>query len=169
MNTDLLFEELAAILANQHEAHEKLLEAADLVNKALREGDLDKVQTSSKMLDAITAKIAQLEETRSECCATISRRLGLPEHSRKLLSMNEHAPSTLKARIVLLHEGMKKLLHEVSMLTISNRVLLHEGLDLIQLKFGFIHRTRRSYINYRRGGKTSAPAGIKFSFVNRVV
>ena len=166
---ELHFEELADILNKECDAHERLLEAATQVNEAIKKSDISSLQARNASLDNQIALIERIEKQRGECCGALSHALGIERAPVKLATLIEHAPERFRETLAALHRTLRDLLSTISAVTVSNRVLLEEGLELIRGRLSLIANPVERFAQYRMGGRLKTASTPAHPFINQTV
>lgn len=164
------FEDLAAILAEETAAHELLLDAAQKMNAAARERDLEGVRAQTTRLDEQAVYIEQIEARRAACCTALGRTLD-PAHTgaTRLAAIITQAPPAIRERLTALRTALKRSIGKISAVNIANRILLADGIRFAHRKLDRMARAGTAFVHYRQGGASYA-AGITFHpFINRTV
>lgn len=156
-DSNTVFEELQAILSREYEAHEHLLSAATEVNSAIKKNDLAALRKFTSNLDEKVFQIERIEERRQECCGALSRTIGFPAGNVKLAAIIEKAPPLLKEKLTQLQAALKNALAKIAQLMVSNRILIEEGLAMVQGRFAIIMQSGARFAHYqRKGGRAAA-------------
>lgn len=164
---DARYEDLETILTREHEVHEEMTRAAADLNDAIRASDLDTLRMRSAALDEKVIRMGQLEEQRIDCCAAISRALGFRSAGVKLAVLVENAPARFREKLAALHASLKKAIDNLSSITVSNHVLLEEGLGLVRARFALAAQPAGRFDRYRSGGSRVSAGLPCHSFINR--
>lgn len=168
-SVELNYEELSSILGRECDAHEQLLRAACQVNEAIKGSDITALQARSASLDNQIALIEQIEMQRSDCCGALSRALGIERASVKLAMLIEKAPLRFREKLAAMHRTLKEVLSRISTVTVSNRVLLEEGLELVRGRLSLIANPTDRFSQYRQGGRLKTTATPLHPFINQTV
>jgi hypothetical protein len=165
----LTFEELENVLAKECEAHEQMLQAAQAVNAAIRQSDLETLQKNTAYLDGRICLVEQLEERRKDCCGALARSLGIGRASLKLSALIEKAPAAAAGKLAGLHTSLRGLLEKIAKVTVSNRILINEGLELVRGRLNLAAQSAGRFDHYgQRGSRATARAPLH-PFINRTV
>jgi hypothetical protein len=143
-----MYEELERILACELEVQCSLVETAASFNKSIREDNLPDIQTYTIKHDQQICQIEKLEEQRIQYCVLIGKTLGLESREPRLASLIEKAPPQSKSKLSEIQVHLKKRIDDLSKLTISNRVLLENALNVINNTFSFLQQTQKKYVPY---------------------
>jgi hypothetical protein len=155
--TDTVFEELETILAKEYEAHEHLLSAATEVNAAIKKNDLTTLQTNTSNLDEQVFQIEQIEEKRMACCGKLSCSIGISSEPVRLAAIIEKAPPLFREKLSLLQTALKNAVAKIAHITIANRILIEEGLTMVQGQFAIIMQSGIRFAHYEhKGGRATA-------------
>jgi DNA repair exonuclease SbcCD ATPase subunit len=168
-STELAFEELETILAKECEAHKQMFRAATQVNSAIKESDLSTLQERSSYLDCQVAAVERLEQQRGECCALLSRTLGIERTIVKLATLIEKAPERFREKLSVLHGTLRQTINRISAINVSNSVLLEEGLELVRGRMSLIANPSERFTQYRQGGRMKSSSSCMHPFINQTV
>jgi hypothetical protein len=163
-----MYEELEKILACELEVQSSLVQTAAAFNKSIREDNLIDIQTYTTKHDQQICQIEKLEEQRIQYCVLIGKALGLKSKEPKLASLIEKAPLQRKTNLSEIHIHLKKRIDDLSKLTISNRVLLENALNIISNTFSFLQQTQKKYVPYGTKKKSNL-AYQGHTLINRTV
>jgi phage I-like protein len=156
--TNASFEELETILSREYDAHAELLDAAMQVNAAVKESDLETLRLRTAHLDEKVSKIAEIEEQRTACCGTA-----------RLAAIIGQAPPYLREKLYNLQTSLKAMLHKISRVNVANRVLIEEGLQLVQGTLALTMQPGVRFAHYRERGNRATAALPFHPFINRTV
>ncbi|MCU0608634.1 MAG: flagellar protein FlgN [Chitinispirillaceae bacterium] len=163
------FGELETILERETEAHEQMFNAAIQVNSAIKQKDLPAIQKQTASLDEHVVQIEKLEERRKECCASLSGGLGLNRESVRLATLIGKAPQACRDKLAQLQASLKSAVERIAKITVSNRILIEEGLLLVQGQFGIIMQSGSPFTNYRQYGNKAMSSLPCQSIINRTI
>lgn len=153
----MVFEELQTILSKEHEAHEQILCAATEVNNAIKKNDLMTLQKHTSSLDEQVIQVEQIEEKRMECCNRLSKTIGMPGKEVRLAAIIEKAPPLIREKLTRLHAALKNAIAKIAKITIANRIMIEEGLAMVQGQFAIIMQAGKKFSHYQnKGGRASA-------------
>jgi hypothetical protein len=163
-----MYDELEKILSCELEIQNSLIETATAFNKSIKEDNLSDIQTYTTRHDQQICQIEKLEEQRIQYCVLIGKKLGLKSKEPKLAVLIEQAPVGRKNRLSILHANLKKKIDDLSKVTISNRVLLENALNIINNTFSFLQQTQKKYVPY--GSKNKGNLAYQgHTLINRTV
>lgn len=161
------FQELDAILAEENEAHQRLLDAAAHVNSAIRESDVETLRKRSTVLDQRIVEVQRIEERRTECCKALSFSLGLGSGAVRLARLIEKAPPALREKCVRSRASLQSVLEKIARITVANRILLEEGLRIAHGRLRTIMRPDGRFAQYAGHGRRAAPDSAFHPFINQ--
>jgi hypothetical protein len=164
---EMNYEELESILGREFEAHGQLLSATTQVNEAIKGNDIPALQNRSSHLDSQISMIEQIEQLRGDCCNSLSRALGIERAPVKLATLIEKAPARFREKLSSLHRALKKLMGDISIINVSNRVLLEEGLELVRGRVAIIANPIDRFTQYRQGGRLKPANTQLHPFINQ--
>ncbi len=159
-----LLEELEGVLKDELDIHDSLLESANSFNAAIREEDLNKIDCQRAIHDKIACRLEKLEEQRTECCLSLAGKLGIEKRPLKMAMLIEKVPFQWKERLGLLHQKLKEKVKDLNKISISNRLLLEEGLRMVEHTFSMMNCAGSRYMAYGSRGQTVASAATKNLF-----
>lgn len=163
-----MYDELEKILSCELEIHNSLIETATAFNKSIKEDNLPDIQTYTTRHDQQICQIEKLEEQRIQYCVLIGKKLGLKSKEPKLAALIEQAPVGRINKLSILHINLKKKIDDLSKVTISNRVLLENALNIINNTFSFLQQTQKKYVPY--GSKNGGHLAYQgHTLINRTV
>lgn len=163
---DKLYDKLLGILSSETQLHELLVEAALAFNNAIKEDNLDKIQSCTAIHDEQICQLEKLESQRTACCSSIASALKLK--TIRLNTLLDHAPDSIKNELSSVHSALKSKIGELSRLTTSNRVLLENGLAFITNSVTYIQTTQKKLLPYGCGNKKSS-AFQSYAMINKTV
>ena len=161
-----LFEKLEKILKSELDVHHTFLTTAQAFNGAVREDNVGEIDRQRTAQDETICRIEKLEEERILCCSNLASRMGITKKPVKLSLLLGKMPPEWRGRITEVHKALKQKLMELSKITVSNRILLEEGLKVVTHTFSLIQQGGKKYSVYEQRGRT-APAGALQSIINR--
>jgi DNA repair exonuclease SbcCD ATPase subunit len=164
---EMNYKELESILGREFEAHGQLLSATTQVNEAIKGNDIPALQNRSSHLDSQISMIEQIEQLRGDCCNSLSRALGIERAPVKLATLIEKAPARFREKLSSLHRALKKLMGDISIINVSNRVLLEEGLELVRGRVAIIANPIDRFTQYRQGGRLKPANTQLHPFINQ--
>jgi hypothetical protein len=163
-----LFEKLERILKNELDVHHTFVTTAQVFNSAVREDNIGEIDRQRTAQDETICRIEKLEEERILCCSNLAARMGITRKPVKIALLIGKMPAEWRDRIAEVHRALKQKLMELSKITVSNRILLEEGLKVVTHTFSLIQQGEKRYAVYEQRGRT-APAGTLQSIINRTV
>lgn len=150
---DNILKELEHILNKEQESHASLFKLAKELNKALRENNITEIDRLRKLYDESTFNIEKLEEQRLYYCATLKELLGIKTTHFNLNTLINLIPENWKQRLLTIQKNMRKIINELSNITISNKILIEEGIKVINISISNIYKLNNRYYCYKRSGK----------------
>lgn len=163
-----LFEKLEKILKSELDVHRTFLTTAQAFNGAVREENISEIDRQRTAQDETICRIEKLEEERILCCRNLAARMGITKKPVKLSLLLGKMPVEWRDRLGMIHKALKQKLMEVSKITVSNRILLEEGLKVVTHTFSLIQQGGKKYSVYEQRGR-AAPGGTLQSIINRTV
>lgn len=163
-----MFDELEKILSCELEVHETLVETAGAFNQSIRADNIPEIQTYTARHDEHICQVEKLEERRIEQCSILGKKLGLVSKEPRLSALIDNAPQEQKTRLLSIQKKLKSKINELVALTTSNRVLLENGLTVINNTFLFLQQSQRKFEPYSAKRKSSQPYQ-GYTLINRTV
>ena len=161
-------EKLESILKSELDVHVSFLVSALELNRVLREEDLVKIDRQRHVQDETVCRIEKLEEQRREYCAAIAQSLGIAKRPVKMAMLIEKLPQQWRDRLGALQRALREKISELSKISVSNRLLLEEGLRIADNTIAMVRKVGRKYGAYGHYGQTlSSP--LTTSIINRTV
>jgi hypothetical protein len=168
-DNDTIFEELETILSKEYEAHEQLLCAATEVNAAIKKNDLTVLQKHTSILDEQVLQVELIEEKRRECCGKLSHAIGISIEKVRLGTIIEKAPPSFREKLAQLHASLKNTVAKIAKITLSNRIMIEEGLAMVQGQFAIIMQAGTKFAHYQNKGGRAAAAFPYNPLYNRTI
>lgn len=163
-----LFEKLENVLKSELAVHHSFIRTAREFNSAIREENLEEIDKQRTIQDETICRLEKLENERRLCCSDLASRLGITRRQVKLSMLLSKMPETWRERIGEVHKALKEKVTELSRFSVSNRILLEEGLKVVTHTFGAIQRSGNRFAIYGHGGKPAAGGALQ-SIINRTV
>jgi hypothetical protein len=154
MNT--LLEKLETVLKSELEVHGAFLASTRELNNALKEENLVKIDHQRHMQDESICRIEKLEEQRSEYCTELARSLGISRRPVKMTMLLEKLPQQWRDRLGSIHMMLRDRLTELSRISVSNRILLEEGMRIAGNTISLIRNAGKKYGAYGHYGQQVA-------------
>lgn len=148
-----ILEKLDLILNKEEESHLSLLKLAKELNKALRENNIEEIDRLRKLYDESVYHIEKLEEQRVSYCATLKELLGIKTTHLNISTLINFIPEKWKQKLSHFQNRMKKILEELSSITISNKILIEESIKVMNSSILNIYKFKSKYSCYKRSGK----------------
>ena len=164
MNT--ILERLEQVLKAELDTHSALVVTARAFNQALKEENIESIQQHRAAHDEALCKIEKLEEQRIECCSVLAQSFGFSKKQLKLAQLLDKIPEAWRARLSAVRQALKSKITELSKLTISNRILLEEGLRIIEHTFSLVQQGSNKYAGYGKRGQSMVGPPLD-SLINR--
>jgi hypothetical protein len=165
---DNVLEKLEQVLQSELDVHTALLASAREFNDAIKEENIAVIDRQRLVHDETVCRIEKLEEQRMVYCAALARSLGIVKKPLRLAMVLEKVPHQWKERLGRIQQSLKEKIGELSKISISNRILLEEGLRVVGHTFSMLRQAGKKYAAYgKRGQSVSGPA--LQSIINRTV
>lgn len=162
-------EELESIMNQEIDLHNTLLDVAREFNIAIKENDLEQIRKKTTEQDEHICSIERLEDSRQECCKSLSGKLNLTSKDVKLNHIIEILPSAWKNRLSQIHISLKSIINELTSINTSNRILLEEAERIVEKTFNYFTQPQKTNSAYSNQGKIPAQKRNEFIFYNNVV
>lgn len=162
------FETLEQVLKSELESHTALLATAMEFNRAIKEENMDSINRERTVHDEVICRIERLEEQRIACFGTLARSLGVAGKQVRLAKLLEKAPPEWHERLCAIQKLLRDKMTEVSRITISNRILLEEGLKVVANTFSMLRGAGGKYSCYGNRGESVSRSAFN-SLINKTV
>lgn len=162
-------EELESIMNQEIDLHHSLLGVAREFNAAIKENDLEQIRKKTLEQDEHICSIERLEDSRQECCKSLSCQLDLSSKSVKLNHIIDILPSAWKSRLSHIHISLKSIINELTSINTSNRILLEEADRIIEKTFTYFTQPQKQSNAYSNQGKIPSQKRNEYIFYNNVV
>ncbi|MBD3346243.1 MAG: hypothetical protein GF401_14395 [Chitinivibrionales bacterium] len=159
--------ELLTILKQENEIHDRLIECAQIMNKALKENDTNKIQQTSMKYDELTCNIESVEEKRLEICDSIGKKTKMKSRHLNLTSITEALPPEDTGPLGEVRQDLKKKITKLTKINTSNQVLLENALANIAKAVELIACEKKKYSGYKQYGKKDSDFIFR-NIVNKV-
>ena len=163
-----LFEKLENILKSELDIHHVFLKTAQEFNSAIREENLGDVDRQRTIQDETICRIEKLEDERKLCCGDLASRFGITKKQVKLTMLLVKMPEAWRMRIEQVHKALKEKVAELVKISVSNRILLEEGLKVATHTFSAIQQCGNRFAGYGQSGKPATGSALR-SIINRTV
>ncbi|MCX7725287.1 MAG: hypothetical protein N2053_00410 [Chitinispirillaceae bacterium] len=148
-----ILEKLEFVLNKEEESHLSFLKLAKELNKALRENNITEIERLRKLYDESICYIEKLEEERLSCCVTLKELLGIKTSQINISTLINLVPEKWKQKFFTIKNNMKKIIDELASITTSNRILIEEGIKVMNASILNIYKLNNRYSCYKRSGK----------------
>ncbi len=162
-------EELESIMKQEIDIHYSLLTVAREFNSAIKENDLELIRKKTLEQDEHICSIERLENSRQECCESLSSQLNLTMKSIKLSNIIDLLPQSWKKRLQQIHSSLKSIINELTSINTSNRILLEEADRIIGKTLTYFTQPPKVAASYSNQGKIPAQKRNEFIFYNNVI
>ncbi|HEX2958131.1 MAG TPA: flagellar protein FlgN [Chitinispirillaceae bacterium] len=161
-------EELESIMKQEIDLHNSLLVVAREFNTAIKENDLELIRKKTTEQDEHICSIERLEDSRQECCRSLSDQLNLEAKSVKFSHIIDFLPSSWKNRLTRVHSSLKSIIGELTSINTSNRILLEEADRIIGKTLTYFTQPPKVNNSYSNQGKIPQNRN-EFIFYNNVI
>jgi hypothetical protein len=162
-------EELESIMKQEIDLHNSLLVVAREFNVAIKENDIELIRKKTLEQDEHICSIERLEDSRQECCESLSSKLNFATKTIKLKSIIDFLPPSWKNRLSQMHSSLKSIIGELTTINTSNRILLEEADRIIGKTLTYFIQPPKVKTSYSNQGKIPAQKRNDFIFYNNVV
>lgn len=162
-------EELESIMKQEIDLHNSLLAVVKEFNTAIKENDLEMIRKKTFEQDEHICTIERLEDSRQECCKSLSGKLNLTTTTVKLNHLIDFLPLSWKTRLSQVHSSLKSIISELTSINTSNRILLEEADRIIGKTLTYIVQPPKVNNSYSNLGKIPAQKRNEFIFYNNVI
>jgi hypothetical protein len=162
-------EELESIMQQEIDLHNSLLGVAREFNVAIKENDLELIRKKTIEQDEHICSIERLEESRQECCKSLSSQLNMVSKTIKLNYLIDLLPQSWKSRLSKVHTSLKSIINELTSINTSNRILLEEADRIIGKTLSYCIKPTKVNSSYSNQGKIPDQKSNEFIFYNNVI
>lgn len=162
-------EELESIMKQEIDLHNSLLGVAREFNVAIKDNDLELIRKKTIEQDEHICSIERLEESRQECCKSLSSQLNLVTKTIKLNLIIDFLPQSWKSRLSKVHSSLKSIISELTSINTSNRILLEEADRIIGKTLSYCIKPTKVNTSYSSQGKIPNQKSNEFIFYNNVI
>lgn len=163
-----LLEKIEDVLEKEIDMHDRLIGSSQGMNKALRDGDVSAIDKERALHDEAFCNVEKLESQRQEICMEAAAALGIERANIKMPLLLDKIPASWRERLGALQQNLKGKIAELSSLTVSNRILIEEGLRMISNTFSIIRQAERRFDAYGTRGQSLAGSSMR-SVINRTM
>jgi len=143
--------ELQNILDHEAQLHERLLQAAQSMNAAIKTEQLDAVQTACRAYDMYTCQIEAAEEKRLDVSDRIARQAGVSGRLNLARTVDLFEPA-LSRPLAETGTKLRAVIGRLHQINGSNRILLEESLKTIAKTFEIISVASSQFRGYKHLG-----------------
>jgi|GEM_PF-936952 len=145
--------QLVAVLEDEVQAHENLVETAQRLNDAIKRKDVKDVQAQTQRYDSFIGRVEELEEQRLALCdAYAQASTGDRRHMTLAAIIASLSDETLRGRVSALRASIREKIMTLSRLNTANQILLEASLAGIAKSFEIMLRSREKFQGYGNGG-----------------
>ena len=162
-----LVSELSAVLGKELSIHEQLVAAAADMNVALKAKRTADVARGNAQYDSLCCQLDALEEKRLAVSDNLAAAIGCNHRHATIAQIVARLPADEAAMLLNLRRRLKTALGELSKLNHSNRMLLENGLQVIEKTFEIIINNCRKTTGYLAQG-IQARTSLNTAVINRV-
>ena len=145
-----LFLDLKNTLEKQMKTMKQLLNTAREHNRALRQLDINLLNSSLKKEEELAATLSREDQARKNTTSGLAKKLGLPDDS-SLSQFIDTAPSGIKEELNAIRESVKSMVLELDEINSLNKDLTKQAMRVNEMILKIFTQT----------GKAYSPAGKK--------
>ncbi|MDR2694000.1 MAG: hypothetical protein LBB74_07275 [Chitinispirillales bacterium] len=168
MEQSVLFNELVAILTQENDIHQNLIDAATDIHSCARGDDINGLKRNCSIFDNHISGLEKAEERRLDVCGRLRGNLGDKAPSGRLLSIIEHSEPPVRDKLKSLRAALMQRVEKLKALNTSNIVLFKETLGGIGASMDMIKMSMAPKIGYRYKGDVK-PCANNVSIFNEVI
>lgn len=161
------FKELQTILAEELTIHNQLVATATEMNNAIKDKNVDTVQTLTAKYDIYIGQVEMLEVRRLELCDNMAKALKPERHHMNLQNLIAIMPKEQQKSFSELRKSLKSKIDKLVRINTSNQLLLNESLDVIKKNFDLVSQIQNKFAGYKQTG-TMDKKSVKKSIVNQI-
>jgi hypothetical protein len=168
MDRTILFNELLAVLTQENEIHQNLIDAATDINKCARGDDMGGLKRKCSLFDNHISGLEKAEERRVDICERLRGELGDKAPSGRLLAIIEYCEPAVRDQLKSIRTVLMGRAEKLKALNTSNIVLFKETLSGIGASMEMIKLSITPKTGYRYKGDVK-PRGSNVSLFNEVI
>jgi len=169
MENSVLFNELVAILAQENDIHQNMIDAATDIHSCARRDDIGGLKVKCSIFDNHISGLEKIEERRVNVCELLREKLNDKVPSGRLLSIIEQSDPQTREKLRSLRASLMERVEKLKALNTSNIVLFKETLGGIGASIDMIKLSLAPKTGYRYKGDIKPPRGSNVSLFNEVV
>jgi len=150
-----IIEELIAIISREIEAFNKLLEALHSKQRAIVEGEIDRLNESVREEHALASQTKSLEVERLETARELAKELSLDNLNPKLTEIIAKVEQKYAQRLQEQRDLLRALIDKIQHLNKSNQFLLDYSLRFIEKSMELLLNGEEKASLYKADGKLS--------------
>jgi hypothetical protein len=168
MEQSILFNELLAVLTQEDEIHQNMIDTATDIHKCARGDDMNGLKRNCSLFDNHISGLERAEERRLNICEMLRGELGDKAPSGRLLAIIEHCEPGVREQLKNIRTTLMNRVEKLKVLNTSNIVLFKETLSGIGASMDMIKLSITPKTGYRYKGDVK-PRGSNVSLFNEVV
>lgn len=146
-------EELTAIIAREIEAFDKLLKTLHDKQRAIVEGEIDRLNSSVEEEGELASATKALEVERMDRSRKLAKKLSMENLNPKLSEIIERVEEKYAQRLRGQRDLLKSLIGKVQILNQNNQFLLNYSLNYIEKSMEILLTENKPANIYRKDGK----------------
>lgn len=167
MNRESIFEELKIVLHSELTIHNNLIKIAEKMNEAIKQKQVEEVQTLTGQYDEYLGQIELQEQKRQQICTNLVQKTATQENPLNLVGIIKSIPQEYQKSFQLVREALKKSISQLFKINTSNQILLNESLLAIKNKFSLVTQFQNKLSGYQGNGSV-ANDQIRRNIVNQI-
>ncbi len=150
---EAILEELTAIIAREIEAFDKLLKTLHDKQRAIVEGEIDRLNSSVEKEGELASETKALEVERIDRSRRLAKELSMENLNPKLSEIIERVEKKYAQRLRGQRDLLKSLIGKVQILNQNNQFLLNYSLNYIEKSMEILLTGNKQANIYRKDGK----------------
>ncbi|MCZ6819463.1 MAG: flagellar protein FlgN [Calditrichaeota bacterium] len=150
---EAILEELTAIIAREIEAFDKLLKTLHDKQRAIVEGEIDRLNSSVEEEGELASETKALEVERIDRSRRLAKELSMENLNPKLSEIIERVEKKYAQRLRGQRDLLKSLIGKVQILNQNNQFLLNYSLNYIEKSMEILLTGNKQANIYRKDGK----------------
>ena len=150
---EAILEELTAIIAREIEAFDKLLKTLHDKQRAIVEGEIDRLNSSVEKEGELASETKALEVERIDRSRRLAKELSMENLNPKLSEIIERVEKKYAQRLRGQRDLLKSLIGKVQTLNQNNQFLLNYSLNYIEKSMEILLTGNKQANIYRKDGK----------------
>lgn len=163
------FDKLEAVLCNEINTHEALIEIAGTINTAIHENNLAALQQNTARYDQQIGVLEKFEAYRLECCTELAKSMGIGEKRIHMSAILVKSPKAKRQQLETKRRALKGKIGQLKNINLSNTILLDELIKVIAGMFTIYQKSSNRLNGYRHKGDLAASSQVRRNIFNQVI